>query len=470
MPFLDDNFLLTNDTARRLYHDVAAGCPIYDYHCHLDPADIAANRVYDNLSEIWLEGDHYKWRAMRANGVEETYITGDADPYDKFIAWAKTVPCTLRNPLYHWTHLELRRYFGIDTLLNQDTAQEIWDEANRQLKDLSTHTIFEKFKVALVGTTDDPADSLEHHVAIAELGIDTKVVPTFRPDKAFDLTNLERFNAYCNKLVKSAGRGLQGPDDFLKLLRERHTAFHEAGGRLSDHGLAALPEIGCNEPEFKAIMANALQGEAVTRHERAKLTFYMMRFFAQLNHERGWAMQMHLGPIRNANTGLFNSVGPDIGCDSIGDARQGPGLANLLGALSADGKLPKTVLYNINPNDNYLFAAMAGNFQSAPTPGKIQFGSGWWFLDQKDGMTWQLNALSNLGLLSRFVGMLTDSRSMMSYPRHEYFRRILCNLLGTDVENGELPDDFDVLSKLVADVCFNNAREYFGIELALKYA
>ncbi len=470
MNFLDEHFLLSTATARKLYHEVAAHQPIYDYHCHLNPADIAANRVYNNLYEIWLEGDHYKWRAMRANGVDETYITGSADPYDKFLAWAKTVPYTLRNPLYHWTHLELRRYFGIDTLLHEGSAKEIWDEANRQLKSLSTHAIFDKFKVAVVGTTDDPADALEHHAAIAKLGIDTKVVPTFRPDKACDLTDLEKFNAYVVRLVKASGRGVQRPGDLLELLRDRHSMFHEMGARASDHGLYVLPDAGCNDPEFSAIMNNALSSGAVTRHERQKLTFYMMRFFAQLNHERGWAMQLHLGPIRNTNTGLFNQLGPDIGCDSIGDAQQGPGLMRLLGALSADGKLPKTVLYNMNPSDNYLFATMAGNFQSSPMPGKIQFGSGWWFLDQKDGMTWQLNALSNLGLLSRFVGMLTDSRSMMSYPRHEYFRRILCDLIGTDVERGEMPDDFAMLSKLIADVCFNNAKNYFGIELAKKYA
>ena len=407
---------------------------------------------------------------MRANGIDEQYITGDADPYDKFLAWAQTVPYTLRNPLYHWTHLELRRYFGIDTLLNEDTAPGIWEEANRQLKNLSTHAVFDKFKVALVGTTDDPADPLDHHEAIRSLGIDTKVMPTYRPDKAMGLKDLEAFSAYINRLIQAAGRGIQSPDDFLAILRDRHAAFHEAGGRLSDHGLSALPDTGCNDVEFKQIMGNALRGEAVMRHERQKVTAYMMRFFAGLNHERGWAMQLHLGPFRNANTGLYNQLGPDIGCDSIGDAQQGHGLMRLLGTLSAEGRLPKTVLYNINPNDNYLFATMAGNFQSAPTPSKVQFGSGWWFLDQKDGMTWQLNALSNLGLLSRFVGMLTDSRSMMSYPRHEYFRRILCNLIGTDVENGEVPDDQAMLDKLVADVCFNNARDYFGIELAEKYA
>jgi len=470
MPFLDDNFLLTNETARKLYHEVAAGQPIYDYHCHLSPADIAGDSVYDNLFEVWLEGDHYKWRAMRANGVDESLITGDADPYDKFLAWAQTVPYTLRNPLYHWTHLELRRYFGIDTLLSGETAKEIWDEANRQLKDLSTRAMLDKFKVALVGTTDDPADPLDHHEAIAKARIDTTVVPTFRPDKACDLTDLDAFNQYVMKLVKVSGRGLQRPGDLLEILRLRHDAFHAAGGRASDHGLSAIPDAGCNEPEFNAIMNNALHDGAVTRHERQKLTFYMMRFFAQLNHERGWAMQMHLGPIRNANAGLYQQLGGDIGCDSIGDAQQGPGLVRLLGELSQAGTLPKTVLYNVNPRDNYLFATMAGNYQGQGVPGRVQFGSGWWFLDQKEGMTWQLNALSNLGLLSRFVGMLTDSRSMMSFPRHEYFRRILCDLIGTDAENGELPDDFEMLSKLVADVCFNNARDYFGIALSAKYS
>lgn len=471
MPFLDDDFLLTNDTAARLYHGVAAHQPIYDYHCHLNPADLAANRVYNDLTEIWLEGDHYKWRAMRANGIEETYITGDAEPYDKFLAWARTVPATLRNPLYHWTHLELRRYFGIDTLLNEDTAPEIWDEANRQLKTLDTHAILDKFKVALIGTTDDPADALDHHAAIGKLGIDTTVVPTWRPDKALAVGNAGAFNAYIDQL----GADTDSIAELREVIRNSHQRFHAAGARLSDHGLRALPDADFTPDEVETIYEKVRSGENATPHETDQFVGYLMQYFATLNAERNWTMQLHLGPLRNVNTGLFNQLGPDVGCDSIGDDQQSPGLVRLLGTLSAAGKLPRTILYNINPNDNYLFATMAGNFapgngRGGRTRGGMQFGSGWWFLDQKHGMIDQLNALSNLGLLSHFVGMLTDSRSMMSYPRHEYFRRILCNLIGTDVEHGELPDDAAMLEKLVADVCFNNAKNYFGIELKPRYS
>lgn len=470
IPFLHDDFFLTTDTARRLYHEHAAGQPIYDYHCHLDPADIAANRVYDNLHELWLEGDHYKWRAMRANGIDEAYITGKADPYDKFLAWARTVPYTLRNPLYHWTHLELRRYFGIDALLNEDTANDIWEEANQQLPSLSTHAIFEKFKVAVVCTTDDPADSLEHHAAIAGLGIETRVYPTFRPDKAMAVTDPDAAIAYRDKLFAANGVKGRELDDLLEALGNAHQRFHDAGGRLSDHGHTALPAVGCNKPHAERLYRQlADRHEPISTNDQQRLAGYLLPMLGAMDHQCGWTMQLHLGAIRNANTGLYNQLGPDIGCDSIGDAHQGPGLQRLLGTLAADGTLPKTVLYNLNPADNALFAAMAGNFNSAPTPGKVQYGSGWWFLDQKHGITDQLDALSNLGLLSRFVGMLTDSRSMMSYPRHEYFRRILCAVLGEEAERGELPDDFDLLAQLVTNVCFNNARDYFGLELAPRY-
>lgn len=468
MPFLDDDFLLTSDTARRLYYGVAAGLPIYDYHTHLDPGDIANNRVFDNLTAIWLEGDHYKWRAMRACGIQEPYITGDADPYDKFLAWAKCVPQTLRNPLYHWTHLELRRYFGIDTLLNEDTAPGIWDAANEQLKDLDTHTILDKFKVALVGTTDDPTDSLEHHAVIEKSELATKVVPTWRPDPLTKIFDPALFNAYVEKLGVD-GDDLQALQDKLEQTHER---FHLAGARLSDHGVARLPDVDFTLDEIRAVYRKARGGVAVTPHEADQFVGWLFQLCGRLNAERGWTMQMHLGPIRNLNLKLYREVGPDLGCDSMNDDLQGPGLVRLFGQLSEEEKLPKTVIYNLNPINNYLFATMAGNFQDNPDgiKSKMQFGSGWWYNDQKHGMIDQLNALSNLGLLSHFVGMLTDSRSMMSYPRHEYFRRILCNLIGTDVENGELPDDADMLDKLIADVCFNNAKHYFGIELDAKYA
>lgn len=470
MPFLHNDFFLTTDTARRLYHDVAAHQPIYDYHCHLSPADIAGNRVYDNLHDIWLEGDHYKWRAMRAHGVDEVYITGNAEPYDKFFAWARTVPATLRSPLYHWTHLELRRHFGIDTLLNEDTAPDIWEEANRQLSSLSTHAIFEKFNVAVVCTTDDPADSLEHHRAIAKLGLGTKVYPTFRPDKAFAISDLDATHTYRRRLFGANGERGNDLDALLGTLDHAMQRFADAGCKLSDHGLAALPDWGCSPSLAESIYKKTNDWDAATRSgDELRLISFLMQHLGNRYHERGWAMQLHLGAIRNVNTRLFSRLGPDIGCDSIGDAQQGPGLQRLLGTLAGEGKLPRTVLYNLNPADNALFAAMAGNFQAGPTRGKVQFGSGWWFLDQKDGITNQLNALSNLGLLSTFVGMLTDSRSMMSYPRHEYFRRVLCGLLGEEAERGELPDDDDLLAKLVIDICFNNARDYFGLELAARF-
>ena len=475
MAFLDDNFLLSTETARRLYHDVAAKQPIYDYHTHLDPGDIADNRVYDNLADIWLEGDHYKWRAMRACAIDEVYITGDADPYDKFLAWAKCVPQTLRNPLYHWTHLELRRYFGIDTLLSEDTAKEIWDEANAKLPSMDTWSLFDKMKVALVGTTDDPADTLEDHKRIEAAGsptggksLATKVVPTWRPDTLTKIFDPAIFNGYIDKL------GVEG-DDLQTLqdkLEETHERFHNAGTRFSDHGVASLPDVDFTIDDVKAVYRKARSGQAVSKYETDQFVGWLFQLCGRLNAERGWTMQMHLGPIRNLNRKLFRDVGPDLGCDSMCDDLQGPGLVRLFGQLSEEGKLPKTVIYNLNPINNYLFATMIGNFQDN-TDGiksKMQFGSGWWYNDQKEGMIAQLNALSSLGMLSHFVGMLTDSRSMLSYIRHEYFRRILCDLIGTDVENGELPSDPAMIDKLVADVCFGNAKNYFGIELDPKYA
>lgn len=470
-PLIHDDFLLSNETARRLYHEFAAPQPIYDYHCHLPPKDLAENRRFNNLFEIWLEGDHYKWRAMRANGVEETYCTGAANPWEKFLAFAKTVPYTLRNPLYHWTHLELKRYFDIDTLLNEDTAKEIWDEANRQLQSMDVRTILDKFNVALIGTTDDPADTLEHHKTLHEdRPYDTAVYPAFRPDKAYALADVAGFNAYMDKL------GVKGDqlDDLLEVLRQRHAFFHQMGSRLSDHGLTHLPTTSCTDAEAKTIYAKARRGEQPTDIEQQQFVSYMMLFFGELDADAGWTKQLHLGAMRNNNAWAMQHLGPDTGFDSIGDYPQGEGLSKYLGALAGRQKLPKTILYNLNPRDNYLFATMAGNFNGAgdpdSPPGKMQYGSGWWFLDQKEGMTWQLNALSNLGLLPRFVGMLTDSRSFMSYPRHEYFRRLLCDLLGQDVENGELPDDTALLGKVVEDICFHNAKTYFEMTLHGKYA
>lgn len=480
MSFITDHFLLTNEPARRLYHDFAAAMPIYDYHCHLPPADLAANRTFGNLYEAWLEGDHYKWRAMRANGVAEAFCTGDAAPYEKFLAFAKTVPRTIRNPLYHWTHLELKRYFNIDTLLNEDTAKEVWDEANRQLAHMPVSSVLEKFDVAVIGTTDAPADDLAWHQAIASSDhyAKTAVYPAFRPDKAHDLSDPPAWNQTVEAIAAAAGvKELRRLDDLLDALTQRHAFFHDQGCRLSDHGLTHLPAHECTKQQADDIFLRArgedpdFDDEDLHYHnspktgDQERFTSFMLRFFGHLDHAAGWTHQLHLGAMRNNNGWALKHLGPDTGYDSIGDFRQGPGLRRHLGTLAADEKLPKTILYNLNPADNYLFATMAGNYQDGTTAGKIQYGSGWWFLDQKDGMTAQINALSNLGLLTRFVGMLTDSRSFLSYPRHEYFRRLLCNLLGQDVVNGELPDDLAMLGEVVQNISFRNAANYFGMTL-----
>ncbi len=479
MPFIHDDFLLSNDIAAALYHEHAESQPIYDYHCHLPPLDLASNRRFANLFDAWLEGDHYKWRAMRANGVDETYCTGDADPYDKFLAFARTVPHAIRNPLYHWTHLELKRYFNIDLLLSEDTAPDIWAQANQKLADLPVSAILEKFDVALIGTTDQPTDSLEHHTALRESDMlpRTAVVPTFRPDKLHDLSDPAAWNRGVEALAESTEIRIRRFDDFLQALAQRHRYFHDRGARVSDHGLSSLPPHACSEKIARDIFDRA-RGKDLDRSSEAlhvhdgpragddqRFSGFMMLFLAELDHDAGWTHQLHLGALRNNNAWALEHLGPDTGYDSIGDERQAPGLRRHLGTLAGRQKLPRTILYNLNPADNYLFATMAGNYQDGVTPGKVQFGSGWWFLDQKEGMTRQLNALSNLGLLTRFVGMLTDSRSFLSYPRHEYFRRLLCDLLGRDVAAGELPDDRAMLGRVVEDICFNNAKNYFDIKL-----
>ncbi|MCC7043545.1 MAG: glucuronate isomerase [Acidobacteria bacterium] len=467
MSFITDRFLLRTDAAWRLYRDHAAPQPIIDYHCHQSPQDIAANRRFANLTEIWLEGDHYKWRAMRANGIPEQYCTGDADPYDKFLAWAETVPRCLRNPLYHWTHLELQRYFGITELLDRESAPSIWERANARLATdaMSVHGILEAFGVRVVCTTDDPADSLDAHTAIRASGLRTRVYPTFRPDRALDVHQPAVFNPWVDRLSATANLDIVRFGDFLQVLRQRHQAFHEAGGRLSDHGLNQCPRDPCSDDEAAATFDAARSGRAVDPASAERFAAYMMVFFGRLDAEKGWTKQLHLGARRNASARAMRDMGRDAGYDSIGDYSQADALGAYLDRLDQEGALPKTIVYNLNPADNYVFAAMIGNFQDGSVPGKVQFGSGWWFLDQKEGMEWQMNALSNVGLLSRFVGMTTDSRSFLSFPRHEYFRRVLCNLLGDDVERGLVPDDDRLLGPLVEDVCFGNARRYFGLEL-----
>lgn len=465
--FIHDDFLLRAEPARRLYHRHAAPQPILDYHNHLPPADIAVDRRFANLYEIWLEGDHYKWRAMRCNGTSEALCTGDADPYEKFLAFARTVPHTLRNPLYHWTHLELKRYFGIDTLLDETSAPAIWEEANARLQEpeMSTRGILESFGVRALCTTDDPIDDLAHHRAVAESGFATRVYPTFRPDKALGVHDPEGFGAWTAALSKAADRDVSSFGEFKEALRDRHSFFHSVGGRLSDHGLDRCPAHFATGSEAAAIFDRARAGQAATPEEREAFAGHLMLYFGQLDAERGWTKQLHVGAMRNNNQRLFEEIGPDIGCDSIGDYPQALAMSAYLGRLDLEGCLPKTVIYNNNPTDNFIFATMIGNFQDGEVPGKVQFGSGWWFLDQKEGMEWQMNALSNCGLLSRFVGMLTDSRSFMSFPRHEYFRRTLCQLVGQDVEDGLIPDDESLIGPMIENICFGNARDFLGLNL-----
>lgn len=463
MGFCDDSFLLATDVAGDLYHRVAAVQPIVDYHCHLSPRDIAEDRRFETLHAAWLEGDHYKWRAMRAAGVTEERITGNASPREKFQAWAETVPQTLRNPLFHWTHLELRRHFGIDDLLEPATAEAIWTEANRQLAGgpLTARGILERMHLELVGTTDDPADSLDWHARIAAAGLGVTIVPTFRPDAAGKVDRPDHLVAWARRLSDASGIAADTYAGLLAALDRRHADFAVAGCRASDHGLEFLANDPCTDAEAAAIWTRALAGTPATPAETARFATHVVLHVARLNHARGFVTQLHLGPFRDPNPRLAARLGADAGCDTIGDARQGPGLVGFLGTLASESALGRTILYNINPADNALFAALPGSFQDGVIPGKIQWGSGWWFMDQERGMRDQLNMLSDLGLLARFVGMVTDSRSFLSYPRHEYFRRILCDLLGGDVASGRLPDRRDWLDRLVADVCHGNARAMF---------
>ena len=466
-PFLDENFLLQSRTAETLFHEYAVSMPIFDYHCHLPPEQIAEDYQWDNLGEIWLAGDHYKWRAMRTNGVEERLITGAASWKEKFDVWAATVPHTLRNPLYHWSHLELRRYFGIETLLSATTADEIYEAATAQLRTpaFSARNLMRTMQVRAVCTTDDPADDLAHHLRIREDGFEVKVLPTFRPDRAMNLSDTSAWKDYLKKLEAAAELPINSYAALLEAIERRHAFFHSVGGRLSDHGVLYVPDADATRAELEAIFQRAMRGEAIGLEEREKFEAVFLAEVGRMNHARGWVQQFHVGAFRNNNRRMFHELGADTGFDSISDARQGPGLIRLLDGLDASDELAKTILYNLNPSDNELMATMIGNYQSGGVAGKMQFGSGWWFLDQKEGMERQMNALSALGLLSRFVGMLTDSRSFLSYPRHEYFRRILCNIIGRDVEQGELPNDIPLLGQMVEDVCFHNAKNYFGIEL-----
>ena len=462
--FLDKDFLLKTSTAKRLFHDYAADMPIIDYHCHLSPKDIAEDRIFNNIAEVWLHGDHYKWRAMRTNGIHESYCTGDKTDLEKFEQWAATVPYTMRNPLYHWTHMELQRYFNVTEQLSPANAKAVYEHCNAllQTKEFSVRNLLRKMKVKLVCTTDDPVDSLEYHKAMQEEGADIKMVPAFRPDMAMNVGNTESFLQYVKKVEAAAGMQVHTFDDYLMALKNRHDFFAQMGCRVSDHGLEEIYADEYTSEEIIIIFERLLKGETLCLRCQRQFKSAMLVHFAEWDHEKGWVQQFHLGALRNNNTRMLNQLGPDTGWDSIGTFDQGKALSTFLNGLDTRNKLTKTILYNLNPADNEVLATMVGNFNDGSVAGKIQFGSGWWFLDQKDGIIKQLNALSNMGLLSRFVGMLTDSRSFLSFPRHEYFRRILCDLIGAEVEEGELPNDIEWLGKMVQDICYNNNVNYFN--------
>jgi glucuronate isomerase len=466
MNFITDDFMLETEAAKKLYHEYAKGLPIIDYHCHLAPQEIAEDKSWDNISQIWLGGDHYKWRAMRSNGIDEYYITGDAPDRDKFQKFAETMPYLLRNPMYHWCHLELCRYFGIDDLLlNGDTAQEVWDRANEKLRHgLSARKLMTQSKVKLICTTDDPIDTLEYHKALAAENFAIKVLPTWRPDKSMAIDK-DFYPDYLKNLEKAANVSITDYDSLIKALTIRHDYFHEAGCRLSDHGLDTCYASEYREDEIRTIFSHFLSGKKLTKDKVDKFKTALMILFGQLDYKRGWTKQIHTGALRNNNSRMFAQLGADTGFDSIDDQNYARPLSAYLDRLDSEGNLPKTILYNLNPRDNELIATMLGNFQDGSVPGKMQMGSGWWFLDQKEGMQKQIEALSQLGLLRRFVGMLTDSRSFLSYTRHEYFRRILCNILGKDITNGTIPPDFEMVGAMVREISYLNASEYFGFSL-----
>ncbi|XPF93355.1 glucuronate isomerase [Colwellia sp. RE-S-Sl-9] len=466
--FINNNFLLQTDVAFTLYHEYAADMPIIDYHSHLSPQEVAENKQWDNLSQVWLNGDHYKWRQMRTNGINERYCTGDASDKEKFEQYASIMPYVLKNPLYHWSHLELARYFDIDDcVLNSETAENIWQRSQETFKQgLSARQLLVKSKVKLICTTDDPIDSLEHHKALADENFVVKMLPTWRPDKAMAVENPTSYNEYINKLATVADHQISTYQDLVAALRIRHQYFHDHGCRLSDHGLSTCYFATVTEREIERIFKKVRSGDALLSFEIEKIKTALLLEFGRMDAEKNWTKQLHLGAMRNNNSRMLKAVGADTGFDSIGDYSQGEKLSAYLDALDAEQLLPKTIIYNLNPSDNELIATMIGNFQDGSSAGKLQFGSGWWFLDQKDGIERQIEALSQLGSLGRFVGMLTDSRSFLSFTRHEYFRRVLCNILGNDIKNGLIPNDLALIGKMVQDICYNNAAEYFGFDLS----
>ncbi|MEQ8472246.1 MAG: glucuronate isomerase [Marinoscillum sp.] len=464
--FLTKDFLLQTETAKKLYHDFAAKMPIIDYHCHLSPKDIAEDRIFKNITEAWLEGDHYKWRAMRTNGVDEQYITGSKSDQEKFEKWAATVPDTLRNPLYHWTHLELQRYFNISDILNASSGSKIYEAASAKLntREYSCRGLLKKMNVDVVCSTDDPIDDLRYHRQLKEEGFSVKILPTFRPDKLYAVEDLNAYKSYLVKLGGVVGFEVNNWESLMKASKARIDFFHEQGGRLSDHGLEQLYDVDYSAERAATILDSFLSGKAISDEEVQIFKMAVLIELSRMYHAKGWTQQYHLGAIRNNNSRMMRTLGPDTGFDSIGDFSQVRAISRFLNALDTTDQLTKTILYNLNPGDNEAMATMIGNFNDGSVAGKLQYGSAWWFLDQKDGMEKQLNALSNMGLLSRFVGMLTDSRSFLSFPRHEYFRRILCNLIGNDVENGELPNDLEWLGEQVENISYHNAKAYFEFE------
>ena len=465
MSFLNDNFLLKTKTAQRLYHQYAKELPIIDYHNHLDPKEIAENKQFKNITEIWLKGDHYKWRAMRSNGIAEEFITGNKTDKEKFNAWAETVPYSMRNPLYHWTHLELQRYFDVNELLDQKSASKIYDNTTELLQKSShsVQSLLLKMNVDILCTTDDPTDDLQYHKQLKNSDFKTKVFPTFRPDNAI-LIEKETFLNYIKQLESVSNIQINSFKDLIKAIGDRVAYFHDLGCRLADHGLSNIPNAKISLSDADLFFKKRLLNEELDNDDVNIYKVTLLSELAKFYHSHNWTMQLHLGAIRNNNDRLMLKVGADIGCDSIGDYEQATGLSLFMNALDKEEKLPKTILYNLNPSDNEVFATMAGNFNTDGGLNKVQWGAAWWFLDQKDGMEKQINTLSNMGLLSRFVGMLTDSRSFLSFPRHEYFRRILCNLLGEDIENGELPNDIEWVGKMVQQICYFNAKEYFQFD------
>ncbi len=462
--FLADDFLLESKSAETLYHDYAKDLPIIDYHNHLPPKEIANDRTFENISQVWLAGDHYKWRAMRAFGINEKYITGSASDEEKFYKWANTVPHTLRNPLYHWTHLELNRYFGINELLSGTSAPSIYSQTRSSLQQngFSVRGLLNKMKVEVICTTDDPTNDLSHHQRLGTEGFEIKVLPTFRPDAAMAVENAVKFNQYVDRLTKISNKEIKTYEDYLDVLKSRHDFFHKMGCRLSDHGLSSIDVASFTEKKINKIFERLRSGQELSPKQASRIRYALLIELAKMDHAKGWTQQFHLGALRNTNQRMLSELGPDTGFDSIGDFPQAMGLFKFLDTLDSTDQLAKTIVYNLNPADNEVIAAMMGNYNDGSIKGKMQFGSGWWYLDQLDGMEKQLNTLSNIGLLSCFVGMLTDSRSFLSFPRHEYFRRLLCNLLGNDIEKGLMPNDMELVGQTVKNICYYNAKEYFN--------